>query len=355
MKNKLLLAVVLVTSCILILGTLCASAKISGYYRYTKDKGQSTITGCDTSASGDLVIPSTLGGYPVTTISDCAFSSCKNLTSITIPNSVTSIGNEAFSSCENLISITIPDSVVSIGNLAFHYCHSLTSITIPDSVTSIANWTFSGCSSLSSITIPDSVISIGDWVFYGCDSLTSITIPNSVTSIGERMFGDCDNLSSITIPDSVISIGDKAFVSCDSLTSIIIPNSVTSIGDGAFSDCNSLTDVYYNGTKEDWDLIKIGVSNEPLINAMTKMPENEGATMNISDKKDSITVMPEAVDINNTFLLALYKNNRLVAIQTKVFTGEELVFTTDKEFTSAKVMTWDSLSNLKAVCSATTE
>jgi len=69
----------------------------------------------------------------------------KNLTSITIPDSVTSIGDKAFEWCENLTSITIPDSVTSIGDEAFCGCKNLTTITIPNSVTSIGNEAFAEC------------------------------------------------------------------------------------------------------------------------------------------------------------------------------------------------------------------
>ncbi len=89
-----------------------------------------------------------------------------------------------------------------------------------------------------------------------CYSLTSITIPNSVTSIGDGTFTYC-SLNSVTIPNSVTSIGSRAFDRCESLTSITIPNSVTSIGYGAFYDCESLTSVEYNGTKEQWNKIKL--------------------------------------------------------------------------------------------------
>ncbi len=278
------------------LGTLFASKAeaaekyTDGYYTYTVDEnGNATITDVDRSISGNITIPSILGGYHVTSIGYCAFEYCHSITSITIPDSVISIGDLAFSCCDRLTSITIPDSVTSIGGSAFSYCDRLTSITIPDSVTSIGDYAFFGCTSLTSvticngvksigngafddcisltsITIPDSVTSIGDYAFHDCESLTSITIPDSVTSIGEYAFryctnltsitipdgvtaigrcafAYCTNLTSITIPDSVTSIGGSAFCYCDRLISITIPDSVTSIGDGAFSDCDSLTSI----------------------------------------------------------------------------------------------------------------
>ena len=115
--------------------------------------------------SGEVLIPLTWKGQPVTTISDWAFNGCSGLTSVTIPDSVTSIGNYAFQGCTGLTSITIPDSVTDIGRGVFNGCSGLTSITIPDSVTSIGYSAFSDCGGLTSVTIPDSVTSIGNFAF----------------------------------------------------------------------------------------------------------------------------------------------------------------------------------------------
>ena len=208
---------------------------------YEIENGKVTITDCDTSLSGDIVLPSKIEGKPVTSIGNRAFEYCSSLTSITIPDGVTSIGNRAFSSCDSLTSIAIPDGVTSIGNDAFDNCDSLASITIPDSVTSIGWSTFSGCSSLASITIPSSVTSIDSCAFYNCSSLTSVTIPNSVTSIGHEVFSGCSSLTSITIPNSVTSIYDRAFYGCSSLTSVKIPSSVIEIDNNSFANCASLT------------------------------------------------------------------------------------------------------------------
>ena len=259
---------------------------------YEIEDGKVTITDCDTSLSGDIVLPSKIEGKPVTSIGWRAFWYCSSLTSITIPNSVTSIDDLAFNGCEKLTQINVDtaNTVYSSENgvlfnkektelIRYPAGKTDTAYAIPDSVTSIGWGTFSGCSSLTSITIPDSITSIGTCAFEGCKKLTQINvdkantvylsvngvlfnkektelirypagktdtayaIPDSVTSIGWGTFSGCSSLTSITIPDGVTSIGDLAFDGCNSLTSITIPNSVTSIGDEAFFLCSSLTSI----------------------------------------------------------------------------------------------------------------
>ncbi len=201
------------------------------------------------------------------TIAAYAFSQCRLLENVIMPNGIISIGEDAFWRCSSLTSITIPDGVTSIGYGAFSGCSSLTSIIIPDSVTSIDGYAFRGCSSLTSITIPDGVTSIGDETFGYCSSLTSITLPDSVTSIGEYAFRGCSSLTNIIIPDGVTSIGMETFSDCSSLISITIPDSVTSIGDGAFRYCSSLVNITFNGTKEQWKAVeKYGRWNDTTSN-----------------------------------------------------------------------------------------
>jgi len=138
-------------------------------------------------------------GSGVTSIGAYAFSSCSNISSVNIPNTVTSIGENAFERTA-IAEINIPQSVKSMGAFAFNCCTNLTNVEIPSSVTTIGNGTFDSCTNLTSVEIPSSVTTIGHGAFYGCTNLTNVEIPDSVTVIGDEVFENCENLTSVSVP-----------------------------------------------------------------------------------------------------------------------------------------------------------
>ena len=243
----------------------------------------------------EIVIPAELGGCPVRSIGERAFSFCAS-TSITIPSSVTSIGSYAFNGCYDLTSVTISSSITSIGLNAFssyvkdvkciimdysELCNNpiakaldvsasiqlidnegneITEYIIPEGVTSISDYAFRNCKGLTSITIPSSVTSIGEDAFKGCKGLASITIPSSVTSIGKDAFSsyvkdvkciimDYSELCNNPIAKAFAKLyGESASIQLvdnegNEITEYIIPEGVTSIGEYAFYGCSSLSSV----------------------------------------------------------------------------------------------------------------
>ena len=222
-------------------------------------------------------------GDSVKHIPACLCYGMKNLTSVTIPNSVTSIGEKVFKECSGLTSV-----VWNAENCAgfsydsapfYDFRSQITSFTFGDSVKHIPARLCYGMTKLPAITLPNSVTSIGRYAFQGCHGLTSITIPHSVTSIGESAFSSCYGLTSViwnaenitdnyeyrfgsfvysppfydsgslitsqitsfTFGDSVRHIPAYLCYGMKNLTAVTIGNSVTTIADDAFQDCSSLT------------------------------------------------------------------------------------------------------------------
>jgi len=66
----------------------------SGQWKYILYDSGVMVTGYKVSPKGDLLIPSEMGGYPVTGIGDSVFERC-GLTSVTIPDTVIGIMGSA--------------------------------------------------------------------------------------------------------------------------------------------------------------------------------------------------------------------------------------------------------------------
>ena len=145
--------------------SLQAKAATEGYYTYEVSGGEATITDCAESASGDIIIPDTLGGCPVTKIDEWAFSGC-GIESAVIPDSVLVIGKAAFSGCYKLTSVTIGKNVTTVSDQAF-YSTSLVSVEFPDSVTSIGAFAFDLCYSLTTVYIGRGLTTVGNYAFNG--------------------------------------------------------------------------------------------------------------------------------------------------------------------------------------------
>lgn len=165
-------------------------------------------------------------------------------------------------------SAVLAYGVTSIGDYAFEPCRDLVSISVPETVISIGENAFTGCSNLSDITFPKGLTEIANGAFQRCYNLTNISLPNNLTYIGEYAFSNCTGFDKIVLPKKITEICDMTFINCRSMKSIAIPKGVTQIGFAAFAGCDSLKDIYYAGTQAEWNNIAISSShNEPLENA----------------------------------------------------------------------------------------
>ena len=211
------------------------------------DAGEAEIYNDDEAAipdatAGEITVPSTLGGHPVTRIGDFAFEDCDALTSVTIPDTVTSIGESAFEDCSALKYVNIPNGVTTIEDDTFSNT-ALEKVTIPDTVTSIGKWAFGKCRSMAKVSVPKTVKTIGEYAFCECTSLSALRLNEGLEVIGESAFSGCTALSAVVIPGSVVDIGKDAFQECTSLKDVVLQPGVKTIGGGAFCDCASLENV----------------------------------------------------------------------------------------------------------------
>lgn len=266
--------------------TISTATVLAQDFVYITNNGTVTVM-FYTGPGGDVTIPESVNGLPVTSIGDLTFFNCSALTNVTIPPSVTSIGAMAFAECSDLTNLLLPDSVSSVGSWAFAKCCRLKAVVLSTNVSHIGTGAFGGCSGLNAIevdpqnrfycsvdgvvfdkhlltivqcpagrvgtyNIPSGVVSIEGGAFYGCSNLTNVTIPDGVTSVRDGevncwgtwgAFASCTSLQSITMPNGVTNIGIGAFGNCIGLTNVSMPPSIASIRDGAYWSCTSLNSV----------------------------------------------------------------------------------------------------------------
>lgn len=321
------------------------------------------------------------------------------VTELVIPEGVTSIGSFRFRGFYDITSVTIPNTVTSIATAAFESCTGLTSVNIPDSVTLVDSSVFTGCVGLTNITVPSSLTSIGYRMFANCTGLTRVTIPDGVTSIGTFAFAGCMGLSEIVIPDSVTSISSSAFENCIKLKHIFYLGSEekwNSIGGGEQNVAlNSVTKIY-NAEKKTYkletncdntlsDVTDYAIFEKPSVEngnkRLTGWYDNAALSgeavsfpyygsaeklyakwENIGCTKTAIQTMqggsklfivtPTDLPTGSTIILALYNGGELVDLQTAENQNSAVYFLSSADYTDARVMAWDSLSAMGAVCDA---
>ena len=203
-------------------------------------------------------------------------SSYQGKTSFSVPSSVTnngntysvvSIGGGAFASCKDLESITLPNSIQRIWMAAFMYCEGLMTINIPEGVTILGNGAFKGCLRLGLMPfqLPSTLESIEANAFENCLFLSELTIPASVKHIGEFAFkGTAIYDNSANWENDVLYIENILICSSSSFRGeCVVKEGTKLVADAAFTGSNNLSSVYFPFSKPPY-LGKAIVTNVPI-------------------------------------------------------------------------------------------
>lgn len=298
---------------------------ISGGFEYKLVSGEAQIVRALGNPK-EVVVPSELDGYTVTSIGERAFEDKDNLVSVVLPDTVTLIGYDSFWGCDELNSVTFPKALKTIGDGAFEYCPKLTSAELPDTLRSIGRSAFEftgltsfefpkninsvgerafGQTSLSSVVIPDVLTALSNSLFSNCKQLETVTFGGFPSSFGDNAFAACSSLKNIEIPDSVTTIGEGCFNACTSLEKITIPFSVTKIGANAFRNCTSLSELNFEE-----GLAELGSQAFVGCSSLTKVT-----------LPDSLTTVGSGCFANCTSLTEVNFGKKLRSISERMFAG----------------------------------
>lgn len=167
------------------------------------------ITGYKGNRS-EIVVPQKIGEDIVTTIGDYAFSS-----------EAKGIREAQREVRKNITKVTLPDSVEYVGEFAFFMCKKLTEINIPESLAKISKGMLD-ITGIKDIVIGGNIRKINPVAFYGCRGLKTVKLCEGVRKIDSGAFYLCTTLERIELPRSLVKIaGENPFFGCNKLTAYV--------------------------------------------------------------------------------------------------------------------------------------
>ena len=206
---------------------------------------------------------------PPSRVAEVTKYSLKSMSADELLSKVTRIADWTFHCMTMPKTVVIPKNISEIGYGCFSCCKGVEKVMFESgcNVEKIDCWTFEICEDLKVVDLGNclQLKEICEDAFIHCTSLTDVVLPPNLERIAG--FGDCFSLTKFVVPSKVKVIGGGAFWNSESMTSVTIPASVKVIGHSAFAGCTSLKDVYYDGTKEQWEKIKIYDCNDSLLSA----------------------------------------------------------------------------------------
>lgn len=218
--------------------------------------------------TSELVLPESFNGKQYEIYTN-AFYNNEIITKVTISSGVSSIMEDAFYSCENLETVIFASYINQIYYSAFDSCDKLKTVVLPAYVGYIDANAFWGCSNLE-YNIYDNGFYLGNeenpylaLIKTDVSASSYIRIHKDTEIIADGALNR--NISIIITDDNATEIRQSLFEFCRyNVKGIVIGKNVSYIGYGAFESCNSLENIYYNGTKEEWDNIYVDEYNARL-------------------------------------------------------------------------------------------
>lgn len=223
----------------------------------TAENGEVTITDY-TGTREHVLIPSEIGGFPVTALADKAFYE-KHVTTVVVPDSVTEIGDLCFSGDNYLVSLTLPDGLAELSYGALESCYSLMDFDLPKGLKTIGAGALQSIFYLTHLTIPAGVTDIEQMNFLMMHGLEEVSVAEGSTSFtydaenGLLMTADKARLlhcffhlapqKEIILPEGMKTIDPFAFHYDVTVEKIVLPEGTETIGLLAFGICPKLTEI----------------------------------------------------------------------------------------------------------------
>ena len=174
-------------------------------------------------------------------------------TEFVVPDGVTTIGDYAFYQVKNLSSVSLPQTLTAIGDSSFAYC-GITEIKLPYGLETIGEQTFLCASNLKSIVLPDSVTSFGVEAF-GYIELEELILSKNIKVMKDLSLCSL-NVPLLEFPEGVKLEGCVLFFA--HVPQLIMPNKFTCDDHPIVSSLfeTVVCDIFYKGTRAEWEALK---------------------------------------------------------------------------------------------------
>lgn len=248
------------------------------------------------------------------------FNGCKNLISVTFPETIDNIPTWAFCNCENLSTVDLSHCSI-IGEGAFSSCTSLKNVTL-DSCQNLGESAFSGCTLLKNVTLGCCQI-IGARSFSGCTSLKEITLPETITNLGWECF---DGTTVVTSMATVPPVIDKPeYVNSSIPMGEYVLVNVPKESLGSYKSANYWKDmavrIFPIGTKFDYDVTTVAQpSTSDLLDKVGKKNSNSVVSLKVKGSINSYDIMVIRNKMDNLHYLDLSDAN-VVENSYEYYTG----------------------------------